>query len=95
VEFLKEIKAGQAKWNGLLDFSLEDTLKKIQDKALEGRWAEAQALADEELKQSQQPALVMAAGMMHFCAGDMPGAQRLFTESLSMDRENNDARLML
>ncbi|MBW2409186.1 MAG: trypsin-like peptidase domain-containing protein [Deltaproteobacteria bacterium] len=95
VEFLKEIKAGQAKWNGLLDFSLEETLKKIRDKALEGRWAEAQALADEELKQSQQPTLVMGAGMMHFCAGDLTGARRLFTESLSMDSENNDARLML
>ncbi len=95
VEFLKEIKAGQVKWNGLLDFSLDDTLKKIRDKALEGRWAEAQALADEEMKQSQQPALVMGAGMMHFCAGDLPGARRLFTESLSMDSENNDARLML
>jgi S1-C subfamily serine protease len=95
VEFLKEIKAGRVKWNGLLDFSLEDTLKKIRDKALEGRWAEAQALADEELKKSQQPALVMGAGMMHFCAGDLPGARRLFGESLSMDSENNDARLML
>ncbi len=95
VEFLKEIKAGQAKWNGLLDFSIDDTLKKIRDKALEGRWAEAQTLADEELKKSQQPALVLGAGMMHFCAGDLTGARRLFTESLSMDSENNDARLML
>ena len=95
VEFLKEIKAGQVKWNGLLDFFLDDTLKKIRDKALEGRWAEAQTLADEEMKKSQQPALVMGAGMMHFCAGDLPGARRLFSESLSMDSENNEARLML
>ncbi len=95
VEFLKEIKAGQVKWNGRLDFSIDDTLKKIRDKALEGRWAEAQTLADEEMKKSQQPALVLGAGMMHFCAGDLSGARRLFTESLSMDRENNDARLML
>ena len=95
VEFLKEIKAGQVKWNGLLDFAMEETLKKIRDKALEGRWAEAQELADEELKQSQQPTLVLAAGMMHFCAGDMSGARQLFSESLSMDRDNNDARFML
>jgi S1-C subfamily serine protease len=95
VEFLKEIKAGQVKWNGLLDFAAEETLKKIRDKALEGRWAEARELADAELKKSQQPTLVLAAGMMHFCAGDMSGARRLFSESLSMDRENNDARLML
>jgi S1-C subfamily serine protease len=95
VEFLKEIKAGQVKWNGRLDFSIDDTLKKIRDKALEGRWAEAQTLADEEMKKSQQPALVLGAGMMHFCAGDLTGARRLFTESLSMDSENNDARLML
>ena len=95
VEFLKELKAGQVKWNGVLDFAVEDTLKKIRDKAAEGRWAEAQSMADEELKQSQQPALVMAAGIMHFCGGDLQGARRFFVESLSMDTENNDARLML
>jgi S1-C subfamily serine protease len=95
VDFLKELKAGKVKWNGVLDFALEETLRKIRDKAVEGRWAEAQDLADEELKHSQQPALVMAAGIMHFCAGDTAGAKKLLTESLSMDSENNDARLML
>ena len=95
VEFLKELKAGQVKWNGELDFSIEDTLKKIREKAVEGRWAEAQTLADEELKRSQQPSLVMAAGIMHLCGGDMQGAKQFFSQSLSMDAENFDARLML
>ncbi|UCE51651.1 MAG: trypsin-like peptidase domain-containing protein [Desulfobacterales bacterium] len=95
VEFLKELKAGQIKWNGELDFSVEDTLKKIREKAIEGRWAEAQTLADEELKRSQQPSLVMAAGIMHLCSGDIQGAKKYFSQSLSMDAENFDARLML
>jgi S1-C subfamily serine protease len=95
VEFLKEMKAGQIKWNGELDFSVEDTLKKIREKAIEGRWAEAQTLADEELKRSQQPSLVMAAGIMHLCSGDIQGAKKYFSQSLSMDAENFDARLML
>jgi tetratricopeptide (TPR) repeat protein len=95
VEFLKELKAGQVKWNGELDFSVEESLKKIRETALKSRWAEAQSLADEELAHSQQPQLVMGAAIMHFCAGDRQGAKRLFSQTLSMDDENNVAKLML
>jgi len=94
-KFLEELKAGQAKWNGELDFSIEKTLEKIKLKATEGLWAEAQALADEELKGNPQPEMVMAAGMMHYCTGDNKGARKLFSETLSMDTENPEARLML
>jgi S1-C subfamily serine protease/predicted DNA-binding protein len=95
VEFLRELKTGQVKWNGVLDFSVEAKIKKITEMAMQGRWAEAQALADKELKVSLQPPLVMAAGMMHFCTGDIQDARRLFSQALSMDAENNEARLML
>ena len=94
-EFLEELKSGQAKWNGVLDFSIEDTLKQIKDKATQGLWAEAQDLADEELKGNQQPEMIMAAAMMHFCTGDTAGAGKLFSKTLSMDAENLEARLML
>jgi tetratricopeptide (TPR) repeat protein len=93
--FLEELKAGQAKWNGELDFSIEKTLEKIKEKATEGLWAEAQALADEELKGKPQPEMIMAAGMMHYGTGDNQGARQLFSETLSMDPENPEARLML
>jgi S1-C subfamily serine protease len=93
--FLEELKAGQAKWNGELDFSIEKTLEKIKEKATEGLWAEAQALADEELKGNPQPEMIMAAGMMHYCTGENQGARKLFSETLSMDPENPEARLML
>jgi hypothetical protein len=93
--FLEELKAGQAKWNGELDFSIEKTLEKIKLKAAEGLWAEAQALADEELKSNPQPEMIMAAGMMHYCTGDNKAASKLFSETLSMDPENPEARLML
>ncbi|UCH20974.1 MAG: trypsin-like peptidase domain-containing protein, partial [Deltaproteobacteria bacterium] len=95
VKFLEELKAGKVKWNGILDLSVTDTIKKIGNTANQGRWAEAMTLADDELKKSLQPALVMAAGMMHFCAGDSKGAQQLFTQHLSMDADNHQARLML
>jgi S1-C subfamily serine protease len=93
--FLQDLKAGQAKWNGVLDLSVEAKLKRITAKAVQGRWAEAMALADGELEGSLDPQLLMAAGIMHFCAGDDGGARRLFGNSLSMDPENNLARLML
>ena len=93
-KFLEELKAGQAKWNGELDFSIEKTLEEIKKKASEGMWAEAQAIADEELRGNPQPEMIMAAGMMHYCTGDNPGAAMFFSQTLSMDPENPEARLM-
>jgi S1-C subfamily serine protease len=95
VKFLDELKTGKVKWNGILDLSVTATVKKIGNIAKEGRWAEAMKLADTELTKSLQPALVMAAGMMHFCAGDHEGARKLFSQHLSMDADNQQARLML
>lgn len=95
LQFLEDLRAGQVKWNGVLDFSVEARLKKITDKAMEGRWAEARVLAHQELERSPQPPLVMAAAVMNFCTGDLEAAKGLFSKALSMDAENNDARLML
>jgi S1-C subfamily serine protease len=95
VAFLQDLKDGQVKWNGILDLSVEANLKRITDVAAKGRWAEAMTIADKELTHSSDPSLVMAGGMMHFCAGDNQGAIRLFGQSLSVDPENALARLML
>jgi S1-C subfamily serine protease len=95
VDFIQALKAGQIKWNGVLDLSLATKLKQITDKAKQGKWADAKALADKELRISLDPTLVIAAGMMHFCAGDNNGARKLFGQALSMDDENNMAKLML
>jgi S1-C subfamily serine protease/serine/threonine protein kinase len=95
VNLLIELKAGQVKWDGLLDFSAEDTLRKIREAAVDGRWAEAMQMADEGLQRSLQPSLVTAAGMMHYCTGDYAGAKGRFSQALSMDAEDYQARLML
>jgi hypothetical protein len=95
LNLLIELKAGQVKWNGLLDFSAEDTLKRIREAAVAGRWAEAMQMADEALVRNLQPSLVAAAAMMHYCTGDYAGAQQRFSQALSMDAEDNQARLML
>jgi S1-C subfamily serine protease len=95
VNFLRDLKAGQAKWNGVLDLSIDIKLKKIMDLADQEQWAEAAALADRELASSADPNLLMAAGMMHFCAGDDKGAGSHFDRALSMDAENDRARFML
>jgi S1-C subfamily serine protease len=95
VPFLEELKAGHIKWTGVLDLSIPATLEKIQEKAGEGRWVEAQELAERELKKSLQPSLVRASAMMNFCAGDYEGAKSFFTQALSMDEEDYQAKLML
>jgi S1-C subfamily serine protease len=95
VLLLQDLKAGKVKWNGVLDLTVDVKLKRITEAAAQGRWEEAMALADKELEASFAPLLVIAGGMMHFCAGDNEGAKRLFGQSLSMDPGNNLARLML
>jgi len=95
VRLLMDLKAGSAKWNGMIDFTQEPTLTKIRDAAFQGRWADAMQLADESLVKSLQPSLVTAAGVLHFCNGDSEGARQRFLQSLSMDAEDNQARLML
>jgi tetratricopeptide (TPR) repeat protein len=95
VSFIQDLKAGQIKWNGVLDLSLDTKLKQITDTAKQRKWADAKAMADKELRLSLDPTLVMAAGMMHFCAGDKNGAKTLFEQALSMDDENDKAKLML
>lgn len=95
VTFIQDLKAGEVKWNGVLDLSLDTKLMKIAAIAKQGKWADAKALADKELRLSLDPTLVMAAGMMHLCAGDSDGAGKLFGQALSMDDENNKAKLMI
>jgi len=95
VQLLRDFKDGHAKWNGVIDFSVEASLAKIRETAAQGRWAEAMATADEKLGRNPQPVMVAAAGMLHFCNADYAGARQRFTQSLSMDPEDDQARLML
>lgn len=95
VIFLRELRAGKVKWNGVLDLSVETKVNKILDLAEERRWSDAQQLADRELQTSFDPSLVLAAAMIHFCAGDHRQALRLFESALSMDDKNTQARWLL
>ncbi|MGD8889266.1 MAG: trypsin-like peptidase domain-containing protein [Desulfobacterales bacterium] len=95
VKFLQELKAGKVKWNGVLDLSVNAKVSNIMDLAEEQRWSEAQSLVDKELKTSFDPTLVMAAAMIHYCAGDYEKAAGLFEKALSMDDKNDQARLLL
>jgi len=95
VGFLQDLKAGKVKWNGVLDLSVDAKIKKILDLAEKRRWSEAQLLADQELETSFDPTLVLAAAMIHFCAGDHEKAGPLFEKALSMDDKNDQARLLL
>ena len=93
--FLQELKAGQVKWNGVLDLSIDSKIKKITKLAEKTKWAEAEDLADKELELSLDPALVATAGIMHFCNRDYQKAMDLFSQVLSMDNRNDTAKLML
>lgn len=95
MDCLQDLKAGQVEWNGVLDLSVEENLKRIFDPDSQVRGEEATAIADEELDSSLEPQLIMAPGTMHFCAGDKEGAKELFGKSPSMDPEDSLARLTL
>ena len=92
--FLNEIKVGAPKWNGVLDLALEDRMKRITSAALQHDWELARNLADQELAARQTPPLLMATAVMHMCAGDDEGSKRLLDQMLSIEPDNNMARLM-
>jgi len=60
VLFLRELKAGAVKWNGVLDLSVDAKINKILDLAADRRWSEAQLQADKALESSFDPTLVPA-----------------------------------
>lgn len=93
--FLEELKAGQLKWNGIFDLSLEDRLDRIITVADTRQWDKARLAADAELDKSLHPDIVMAAAVMRFCDRDFAGAGRLFKQQLSIASENDSARFML
>ncbi len=93
--FLQEIKAGQVKWNGVIDLSIDSKIKKITALADRRKWTEAKDLADRELELSFAPVLVLTAGIMHFCNRDYKRAKYLFDQVLSIDNRNDTAKLML
>ena len=94
VRFIDELKAGRPKWNGVLDLSASERISELQELALAGNWAEARLRADQNLEESNVPALIMAAAMMHYCSGDLAGAAVLLDRALSIDHENYEARLL-
>jgi S1-C subfamily serine protease len=93
--FLEELKTGQAKWDGLLDLSINEKLDRITTIADTKNWKKARTTADAELKLSSHPDLVMAAAMMRFCANNLDSARALFKKELSIVPDNDSARFML
>jgi len=93
--FVAELKGGQSKWNGFVDLALDEKLEKIHDAAGQGEWQKAQQLADDAFAENSDPAFAMAAGLMNYCRGEYDRAGKLFSRALSMNKENDLARLML
>ncbi|MFW2368510.1 MAG: trypsin-like peptidase domain-containing protein [Desulforhopalus sp.] len=95
VSFLDDLRRGRVKWNGVLDLSLPEKIREILDLAREDKWLEAKAVADSELNRNLHPSLVMTAGILDLCVQQFGDARLRFNEALSIDNENNLARLML
>jgi len=93
--FLNDLREGQEKWNGVLDFLAERKTNEIRQDTLERRWASARDKAENALKQSRDPSLVFAAGIVALCTGDNPHATSLFSRALSMDEQNHRAEFLL
>ncbi|MCP3941146.1 MAG: trypsin-like serine protease [Desulfobacteraceae bacterium] len=94
-QFIEDLKAGQPKWDGKLDFTLDIKLKKIIDLSLEHKYAQAAALTDVMLKTSKDPILFFTSAILHFCSNNLDKSRRLFTQLISIDTKNTTARLML
>ena len=93
--FLTEIQKGQTKWNGYLDLAIDEKLKKIHTAAEKGEWNKALNLADNAFAENNNPALALTAGLIHYCRNDYPAAQSYFARALSMNHDNDQARMFL
>ncbi len=93
--FVAELKAGQSKWKGFVDLALDQKLEEIHGAAAQGEWQKAQQLADDAFAENSDPAFAMAAGLMNYCRNDYEEAEKFFSRGLSMNKENDLARMML
>jgi S1-C subfamily serine protease len=93
--FLDEIKAGQLKWDGVIDPGLERRVRTITDQALEGDWGAAVEKVENTLLESSDPALYMLSGILNICLGNDATADQRLRQNLSMDPENNRAAFLL
>ncbi|MCG8564436.1 MAG: trypsin-like peptidase domain-containing protein [Desulfobacterales bacterium] len=94
-QFMAELKEGQIKWNGILDFSLPIKLKKVMDKALEHQYATSATLTDILLEDSKDPSLLLASGVLHFCNNAFDKSRMRLKRLLSVEGENTTASLLL
>jgi S1-C subfamily serine protease len=94
-KFVEELKSGHLKWNGVPDLEEEEKVNILVELARARKWNDAAKEADEALEGSTSPAVLMSAGLIHFCSGNYNRARSLFHDSLSMDDSNGTVRLML
>lgn len=95
IGFLNELKAGQRKWNGVPDLSIDLKIQTIKELAFQGNWNRAMKQVDTTLRYSLDPQLIVAAGMIHYCNGDHIGAGYFFNQAISIDPERYETRFML
>ncbi len=93
--FMSELKAGQLKWNGVLDFALPAKLQKVLDKALEHQYATAATLTDILLEDSNDPTLLLSSGVLHFCNNAFDKSRMRLKRLLSIEEQNTTAALLL
>ena len=94
-QFIENLKSGQPKWNGILDFNLDIKLKDILALAVEHKYREAAALTDTMLETSNDPVLLFTAAVLHFCSNEPEKSRDLFSQVISIEQENTISKLML
>jgi len=94
-QFIENLKAGQPKWNGILDFNLDIKLKDILALALEHKYREAASLTETMLEAGNDPVLLFTAAVLYFCSNDKDRSRDLFSQVISIEGENTISKLML
>jgi len=93
--FMESLKAGNPKWDGSLDLTLEKKLNQVVELADAQDYDGAARMTRKFLKTGRDPALIFTAAVMDFCAHDLDAAREGFTRLLSIEADNSTSRLML
>ena len=95
VPFLAALKAGERKWNGVLDLGVDTKVESLVNLAVDDDWAEARDQVTREVSANAHPALVVAAGMINFGQKDYDQAAVWFRQALSMGVDTARSQWML
>jgi S1-C subfamily serine protease len=94
VGLLREIKANQPKWNGVIDPQQPIKTAEVFKLAEQGDWKAAAVAVDDLVHASHDPAVLKFAGLVHLAAGSPDMARMLLGNSIAIEPGDGQSKFI-